>query len=46
MKNKDLIQVTFSQEELTENNAHLDALLTLEILNFFKKQQARVNWKY
>ncbi|MFA9370905.1 MAG: hypothetical protein ACERIH_04275 [Labilibaculum antarcticum] len=27
MKNNDLIQVTFSAEELTENNAHLDALL-------------------
>lgn len=27
MKNNDLIQVTISQEELTENNAHLDALL-------------------
>ncbi|PKQ62713.1 hypothetical protein BZG02_10900 [Labilibaculum filiforme] len=27
MKNNDLIQVTFNPEELTENNAHLDALL-------------------
>ncbi len=27
MKNNDLIQVTFSEEKLTENNAHLDALL-------------------
>ncbi|MBN2596396.1 hypothetical protein GQR60_18580 [Labilibaculum sp. A4] len=27
MKNNDLIQVTFTAEELTENNAHLDALL-------------------
>jgi len=27
MKNNDLIQVTFTAEELTENHAHLDALL-------------------
>lgn len=27
MKNNDLIQITFTAEELTENNAHLDALL-------------------
>ncbi|WP_282016381.1 hypothetical protein [Marinifilum flexuosum] len=28
MKNNDLIQVVFTEEELTETNTHLDALLT------------------
>lgn len=27
MKNNDLIQITFTAEELTVNHAHLDALL-------------------
>ncbi|RUT73332.1 hypothetical protein [Ancylomarina longa] len=29
MKNNDLIQVVFEPEELSENNAHLDAMLSL-----------------
>jgi len=29
MKNNDLIQVVFEPEELTKNNAHLDAMLSL-----------------
>lgn len=33
MKNNDLIQVTFTTEELTENNTHLDALLAFASKN-------------
>lgn len=33
MKNNDLIQVVFTEEELTENHTHLDALLTAATKN-------------
>ena len=33
MKNNDLIQVVFTEEELTENHTHLDALLAAVVKN-------------